>query len=71
MPRPTARLDRWLASHPEVYRRTVVPAALKREIRDKLDQANIDERVLQGGLDGLCQWLARDYQPPALEPEEA
>ena len=65
MPRPTARLDRWLERHPEVYRRVPIPAAVKGEIRDKLDQANINERVLQGGLDGLCRWLSRYYRPPA------
>jgi hypothetical protein len=64
MPSATARLDHWLARHPDVYRRIPVPAAAKWEIRDKLDQANINERVLQGGLDGLSRWLARYYRPP-------
>ena len=64
MPGSTARLDRWLANHPEVYRTIPVPAAAKWEIRDKLDQANINERVLYGGLDGLSRWLARYYLPP-------
>jgi hypothetical protein len=63
MPSPTAHLDRWLMRHPDVYRRVVVPASLKWEIRDKLDQANITERVLHGGLDGLARWLARYYRP--------
>jgi hypothetical protein len=63
MPGPTARLDHWLAARPDVYRRVPVPAAAKWEIRDKLDQANINERVLHGGLDGLARWLARYYRP--------
>jgi hypothetical protein len=63
MPNSTACLDRWLMEHPDVYRRVVIPAALKWEIRDKLDQANINERVLHGGLDGLSDWLARYYRP--------
>jgi hypothetical protein len=41
----------------------VIPAALKWEIRDKLDQSNINERVLMRGLDGLCAWLKRHYKP--------
>lgn len=60
---PTARLDQWLAQRPQVARRIRIPARLKLEIRDKLDQANITERVLFPGLDGLCRWLRRYYDP--------
>jgi hypothetical protein len=63
MSSPTARLDHWLDRHPDVYRRIIIPAALKAEVRDKLDQANINERVLFPGLDGLCQWMRRYYAP--------
>jgi len=58
---PVARFDRWLEAHPEAYRRVVIPAALKWEVRDKLDQANVNERVLFPGLDGLSRWLTRYY----------
>ncbi|MFN8223742.1 MAG: FRG domain-containing protein [Gaiellales bacterium] len=60
----SGRLDEWLVAHPELVRRVVIPAALKREVRDKLDQANVTERVLFPGLDGIARWLARHYSPP-------
>jgi hypothetical protein len=63
MPSPSARLDEWLEDHPELCRRVLVPAELKWEVRDKLDQANINERTLFPGLDGLSRWLERYYQP--------
>jgi hypothetical protein len=56
-------LDDWTAQHPELARRVVVPAELKPEVRDKLDQANVTERVLFPGLDGLSRWLTRYYAP--------
>jgi hypothetical protein len=56
-------LDSWLEEHPELVRRIVIPAELKWEVRDKLDQANITERVLFPGLDGLSRWLTRYYSP--------
>ncbi|HKP54627.1 MAG TPA: FRG domain-containing protein [Chloroflexia bacterium] len=63
MSTPTEHLDGWLAERPHLYRRLIIPAALKWEIRDKLDQANITERVLFPGLDGLSSWLRRYYSP--------
>jgi hypothetical protein len=58
-----ASLDAWLESRPELWRRLVVPAELKWELRDKLDLANVTERVLFPGLDGISRWLKRYYLP--------
>lgn len=59
----SAVLSEWLASHPDLYFRIRIPAAMKWEIRDRLDQANINERVLFPGLQGLSKWLKRHYSP--------
>jgi hypothetical protein len=63
MPSPHERMDTWLEERPELARRIVLPAELKWEVRDKLDQANITERVLFPGLDGLATWLKRYFSP--------
>jgi hypothetical protein len=55
------KLDKWLEQHPTTYRRVIIPKELKWEVRDKLDQANITERMLFPGLDGLAAWLSRRY----------
>lgn len=57
-----AQLGDWLARRPDSCRRIVIPAALKWEVRDRLDQINLTERVLFPGLDGLSAWLARYYR---------
>ncbi len=60
---PQLAMDEWLLKHPDIWMKIIIPKELKWEIRDKLDQANITERVLFPGLDGLSQWLKRQYSP--------
>ncbi len=66
---PTMGLYSWLEPRPDVYRKVIIAHELKWEIRDKLDQANINERVLFPGLDGLSRWLRRQYVQPVEKPD--
>jgi len=63
MSNPHNTFDSLLNEHTEIWRKIIIPAKLKWEVRDKLDQANITERVLFPGLDGLSKWLKRHYSP--------
>ena len=67
---PTTQMDAWIAAHPQLAHKVVIPAALKWEVRDKLDQANINERVLFPGLDGLSRVLKRYYSPRTVAQSE-
>jgi len=68
MPGATLCLNDFLQSYPQIYRRIVVPKELKWEVRDKLDQDNVTERMLFPGLDGLSNWLKRYYGPGPGKP---
>lgn len=39
----------------------IIPKEMKWEIRDKLDQSNISERIIYPGLDGIAKWISRWY----------
>lgn len=60
---PAKGLDALLASNPDFAKKIVIPAELKWEVRDMLDQTGITERMLYPGLDGLSRWLSRYYTP--------
>ncbi len=59
---PTLSLEELLKRRDSTYRRIIIPAALKWEVRDKLDQANITERLLALGRAGP---RAKSQQPTA------
>jgi hypothetical protein len=61
----TASQNAFLHTHcsanPDLVVRIVIPAAMKSEAREMLDQNNISERTIFPGLPGLCAWLKRYY----------
>ncbi len=59
---PELDLSGWIGEHDGIARRIVISAAAKPEIRDKLDQAGITERMIYPGPDGLARWLGRYYR---------
>jgi hypothetical protein len=63
-------MEHWLETQPDLWRAWRIPAAVKAEVRDRLDQAHVNERVLMPGLDGLAAWLRRYYSPQHAASED-
>ena len=54
-------LEAFLDSHTENTVKYVIDKNLRWELRDILDQLNINERMIHPGTAGIAKWLARHY----------
>ena len=63
-------MEEWLEAQPALWRAWRIPPEVKAEVRERLDQAHVNERVLLPGLDGLAAWLRRYYSPRHSAPDD-
>ena len=56
-------MEDWLEAQPDLWRAWRIPPSVKAEVRERLDQSHVNERVLMPGLDRLAAWLRRYYSP--------
>ncbi|KTT98219.1 FRG domain-containing protein [Sphingomonas sanguinis] len=63
MPGPELDLKTYILrpENKDLVKRIIIPAEIKWELRDKLDQDNVSERMLFPGLDGTARFLTRYY----------
>jgi len=54
-------LEAFLEAHTENTVKYVIHKSLRWELRDILDQLNINERMIHPGTAGIAKWLARHY----------
>jgi len=53
-------IETWMKLNLET-KKLIIPRELKLEFRDKLDQMNMNERIIYPGLDGVSKWIGRNY----------
>lgn len=61
LPKGIKDLVRYLDEHTEHTVKYVIDRKLRWDLRDVLDQLNMNERTVYPGIDGIAHWLARHY----------
>ena len=61
IPNGITDLEEFLESHTENTVKYIIDKKLRWELRDILDQFNINERMIYPGKAGIAKWLARHY----------
>ena len=61
VPKQVIDIEYFLGELTDKMVKYTIDKSLKWRIRDFLDEANISERTVYPGLDGICKWLARHY----------
>lgn len=61
VPREITDIEQWIDAHTQNTYKYVIDKDLKWQIRDVLDQMNVNERIVYPGLDGLSTWIKRMY----------
>ena len=61
MPSGIENVTDFLKNCPAVTNKYIIDKSLRWQLRDILDQFNVNERIIYPGLDGLSKWIARHY----------
>ena len=61
VPRGMTNVETFLNENTENTVKYVIDKSLRWDLRDILDQMNMNERMIYPGMDGIAKWLARHY----------
>ena len=61
LPKGIADLEKFLDENTENTVKYIIQRDLRWDLRDILDQLNINDRIIYPGKDGIAKWLARHY----------
>ncbi len=61
VPKGITNIEKFLTDNTKNTVKYVIDKSLNWQIRDILDQLNMNERMIYPGIDGIARWLARHY----------
>lgn len=67
MPKGIDKLEDYLEKKTKNTKKYIIKSSLRWDIRDTLDQWNINDRTVYPGIDGIAKWLKRYYYVPKKE----